>query len=259
MPLSLFSCSCRHRNQPPREAKHSEDSNKGTKAAVQAPIRGKSSAKTENRVCPLTGAVGYCPMAKAPKGSKLPDVKPELKVMMFLLWEDDEDKVSVGIYPHLNQHWEALELPDTSTKQDIKQQFHKLSIKYHPDKNQDDGATDRFKRISEAYQALREVDGTLAFLWDKYPDRQHVMTGSEVLQTFGVLGSEAASSDPIKAQMMQHVVKESTQCRVLMHEKETIGDGFRTKETWADGLCEDTRNGSNHLVKVYRRIISLDD
>merc|ERR1719333_1998205 len=102
-------------------------------------------------------------MARPPPGTKLGGPKPELKVMMFLLWEDDGSKVSVGIYPHMSQHWSALELPDTSTKQQIKTQFHKLSIKYHPDKNHEDGAKERFQKITDAYQALRDVDGTLSF------------------------------------------------------------------------------------------------
>lgn len=197
-------------------------------------------------------------MARPPPGSKLPDVMPELKVMMFLLWEDDGSKVSVGVYPHMTQHWEALEIPDTSTKGEIKAQFRKLSLQYHPDKNHEEGAAERFKKITEANQALKDVDGTLAFPWDKYPERQHVMTGLEVLKTFGPLAAESARLDPIKAQMMQHVVKEATDCKVLMYERVVLEAGFRTKETWADGLCVDNRNGSNHLVKVYRRIVSLD-
>lgn len=263
MPLGLFSCSCRNRNRSTKEPAKTK-AKEPQKASSpdddgKEPLMEKPKARKEDRVCPLTGAIGYCPMAKPPKGTKLPDVKPELRVMMFLLWEEDEDKVSVGVYPHMSQHWEVLELPDTSTKEEIKQKFHKLSIKYHPDKNSEDGAAERFKKISEAYQALREVDGGLAFPWDKYPERQHIMRGAEVLATFGVLASEAAQTDPIKAQMMQHVVKESTECKVLKHERETNIDGFRKKETWADALCIDERNGSNHLVKVYRRIISLDD
>eukprot|EP00971_Amphidinium_carterae_P067556 1337892-Amphidinium_carterae.1 len=65
-------------------------------------------------------------MARPPKGSKLPDVLPELK--------DGLSKVSIGVYPHMNKHWEALELPDTASREQIKEQFRKLSLKYHPDK-----------------------------------------------------------------------------------------------------------------------------
>eukprot|EP00971_Amphidinium_carterae_P067557 1337892-Amphidinium_carterae.2 len=47
-------------------------------------------------------------------------------------------------------------------------------------------------------EALKDVDGTLGFPWEEYPERQQVMTGLEVLKTFGKLGAEAAGSDPIK-------------------------------------------------------------
>jgi hypothetical protein len=197
-------------------------------------------------------------MAK-PKGGPKKEDLPELKVMMLLVWEDDGSKVSVGTYPHMNKHWTALGLPDTSTKAEIKAQFRKLSIQYHPDKNHTEGAKERFQEISEAYEALQNVDGELAFPWDKFPERQHIMSGPEALKTFGPLAKECFGTDPIKAQMMQHVVKEADECKVLMYERETRDGEVLTKETWADGLCVDTRNGSNHLVKIYRRMVSLED
>merc|ERR1712070_448043 len=253
--FSLLSCNCRHRSQSPRNSDAAEVS-KANPPLVEPKREAK---KPEERICPITGAIGYCPMARPPPGTKLPDVKPELKVLMFLMWENDGDKVSVGVYPHMSQHWDALGLADTSTKQEIKTQYHKLSIKYHPDKNKDEGAAERFKQINEAYQALKDVDGSLAFPWDKYPERQHVMSGADVLKTFGFLAGEAARMDPIKAQMMQHVVKEATDCKVLMHEQETVSEEFVTKETWADGLCVDSKNGSNHLVQCYRRIVTMNE
>jgi hypothetical protein len=266
--FSIFPCkSCKHRDRSPEDRPEVVRQNspevkpQAKEEAKPKAAAGSSKKKPEERICPITGAVGYCPMARPPPGSKLPDVKPELKVMMMLLWEDEDmgSKVSVGVYPHMNEHWKALELPDTSSKAEIKAQFHKLSLKYHPDKNPGGDTTERFKQITEAFQALREVDGTLAFPWDKYPERQRVMTSGEGLRIIGPLAKEAVSTDPIKAQMMQHVVKESTDCRALMYEQESVdSDGVRTKEIWADGLCEDSRNGSNHLVKVYRRIVSLD-
>lgn len=190
------------------------------------------------------------PVGGRASGEKL----PELKVLMLLVWEADGSKVSVGVYPHMSRHWEALELPDTSTKEEIRKQFHRLSVKHHPDKNPGPGATERFQRIVEAHQALKDTDGELAFPWERHPERQQVMTGMQVLRALGPLAQEAADTDPIKAQMMQHVVKESTECNVLIFERERMEGDSHVKETWADALCTDTRNGSNHLVKVYRRI-----
>lgn len=206
-------------------------------------------------MCPMTGAIGYCPMAKPRGGQASKEKLPELKVMFLLLWEEGGSKVSVGVYPHLDKHWAALELPDTSTKDEIRARYRSLSIKYHPDKNREEGAKEHFQEISEAYEALKEVDGELAFPWDKHPEKQHTSTGLEALRMFGPLAKEAAATDPIKAQMMQHVVKEATECNSLKFTREAVEGGRRTTETWADALCVDSRNGSNHLVKVYRRIV----
>eukprot|EP00435_Cladocopium_sp_Y103_P051403 s739_g15.t6 len=165
---------------------------------------------------------------------------------------EGESKVSVGVYPHQSKHWEALELSDCSTKEEIKAKYRKLSVKYHPDKNQEDGAKERFQRITEAYEALKETDGQLAFPWERFPERQQMMKGSDLIRTLGFLGAEAAQQDPIKAQFMQQVVKEATDCKVLLH------DTWQqvNQEIWADALCVDERSGANHLVKVYRRIVS---
>jgi len=186
------------------------------------------------------------------------DKPPELKVLMLLLWEEGMSKVSIGVYPHQSQHWDALGLPDTSTKDEIKAQYRKLSVKYHPDKNGEDGAKERFQRIQDAYEALKDTDGQLAFPWEQYPEKQKVMTGSDLLTTFGFLGAEAAESDPIKAQFMQQVVKEATECKVLMFQSEA-SEEMVIKETWADALCTDSRSGANHLVKVYRRMVSIPE
>eukprot|EP00434_Breviolum_minutum_P031656 symbB.v1.2.027993.t1/scaffold2917.1/size67260/8 len=197
-------------------------------------------------------------MARKPK-LKEGEKAPELKVLMFLMWEEDESKVSVGVYPHQSRHWEALELSDCSSKEEIKAQYRKLSVKYHPDKNNEAGAKERFQQITEAYEALKETDGQLAFPWERFPERQQMMKGSDLIRTLGFLGAEAAQQDPIKAQFMQQVVKEATDCKVLLHEKESKDGEKSCKEVWADALCVDERSGANHLVKVYRRMVTLSE
>jgi len=53
-------------------------------------------------------------------------------------------------------HYKILELPENATHEQIKQQYKKLSLKWHPDKNLDDveNATKMFNLISEAFQVL---------------------------------------------------------------------------------------------------------
>ncbi|KAL1923503.1 uncharacterized protein VTP21DRAFT_8483 [Calcarisporiella thermophila] len=67
----------------------------------------------------------------------------------------------------LRNHYEALEChPDADGKK-IKSQFYKLSLKYHPDRNNSEEAHKKFLKISEAYSILgheasrREYDRTI--------------------------------------------------------------------------------------------------
>lgn len=48
----------------------------------------------------------------------------------------------------------VLELPDGASKRDVKQAYRRLAGKYHPDKNPNPGATERFKLVKEAYEFL---------------------------------------------------------------------------------------------------------
>jgi DnaJ-class molecular chaperone len=54
--------------------------------------------------------------------------------------------------------YNILEIPETANPNEIKQAFRKLSMKYHPDKNNNIDATSKFQKISEAYSVLSDVD-----------------------------------------------------------------------------------------------------
>jgi molecular chaperone DnaJ len=43
-----------------------------------------------------------------------------------------------------------------ATEQEIKTAFRQLALKYHPDKNKQDGAEDQFKLVTEAYSVLMD-------------------------------------------------------------------------------------------------------
>ena len=49
-----------------------------------------------------------------------------------------------------------LELPDEWDETILKKHYHKLAIKYHPDKSKDPGANEKFAKIHEAYQTLNK-------------------------------------------------------------------------------------------------------
>jgi len=58
----------------------------------------------------------------------------------------------------MNQYYNILGLSPGASEADIKKAYKKLAIQYHPDKNKDPGATETFKKISEAYQILMNPD-----------------------------------------------------------------------------------------------------
>lgn len=54
--------------------------------------------------------------------------------------------------------YEILEVSSTATDADIRKAYKKLSLKWHPDKNQNSKeATNKFKQISQAYQILSDA------------------------------------------------------------------------------------------------------
>jgi len=63
-------------------------------------------------------------------------------------------------------YYEILGINRDASKADIKKAYRKLALKYHPDKNKDKGAEEKFKDISEAYAVL--YDDEKRRLYDQY-------------------------------------------------------------------------------------------
>ncbi len=55
-------------------------------------------------------------------------------------------------------YYEVLGVPRDATPEQIKKAFRKLALKYHPDRNPDPEAEEKFKLINEAYQVLSDPE-----------------------------------------------------------------------------------------------------
>jgi len=55
-------------------------------------------------------------------------------------------------------YYEILEVKRDATADEIKRAFRRLAFKYHPDHNREDGAEEKFKEISEAFEVLSDPE-----------------------------------------------------------------------------------------------------
>jgi molecular chaperone DnaJ len=60
-------------------------------------------------------------------------------------------------------YYDVLGVPRDASIEDIKKAFRKLAFQYHPDRNANDGAAEKFKEVNEAYEVLSDADKRAAY------------------------------------------------------------------------------------------------
>ena len=70
-------------------------------------------------------------------------------------------------------HYKALGVTKDATLSEIKKAHRKLALQFHPDKNKESGSAEKFRRVQEAYEVLREENSRRRYDLEKgYPARQ---------------------------------------------------------------------------------------
>jgi len=86
------------------------------------------------------------------------------------------------------EYYSVLGLKRSATDGEIKKAYRKLSVKYHPDKNKDEEAKQRFLEVSTAYEVLS----------DKEKRRIYDQHGHEGVKQHAKSGGHQSSGDPFE-------------------------------------------------------------
>jgi len=69
-----------------------------------------------------------------------------------------EENIDEFIDEEVPDLYKELGIERTSTTKEIKKAFRKLAVSFHPDKNKEEGAEEKFKRLNEANEVLANDD-----------------------------------------------------------------------------------------------------
>lgn len=100
----------------------------------------------------------------------------------------------------MDDYYGALELNKNASLDEIRKSFRTLALKYHPDKNKNEGSKEKFMKIVEAYEVLSNANGKKIydesitikkntprydFSWTPSADFDKVYSYSRIKNTYG--------------------------------------------------------------------------
>lgn len=99
------------------------------------------------------------------------------------------------------KYYDALGVSPTATDEEIKRAYRKLALKYHPDKNKEADAQEKFKEVSVAYECLSDSEKRRAY--DQFGEQGAGMDGgidpSDIFSSFFGGGSRQRGEPKPKA------------------------------------------------------------
>lgn len=91
-------------------------------------------------------------------------------VRLFLFLKEssrsEQELPCLSIKPMGKDFYKVLGVSADSNEDEIKKAYRKMALKFHPDKNSDADAEDKFKEIAEAYEIL--ADPKKKSIYDQY-------------------------------------------------------------------------------------------
>jgi len=159
-------------------------------------------------------------------------------------------------------YYDILEVDKHSTKEEIKKQYRKLSLKYHPDRNgNSEESNQQFQNIHDAYCKLLEQEPPNSLIID------HVTTPFQpkdplipnIILTVNITLEQSFTGCMLPVEIERWVVEGHTKC----YEKETIYvDLYKGIDTNEVIHCKEKGNVLNHTfgdVKIKVHIIPHKD